>query len=41
MSTVLSKDAAYKRLEHPKGILRWDVELEAEASGEEGFFLGV
>ena len=39
MSTALSKDAAYKRLEHPKGILRWDVELEPEASSEKAFSL--
>ncbi len=39
VSTPLSKDAAYKRLEHPKGILRWDVGLEAEASGEKAFSL--
>ena len=39
MSTALSKDPAYKRLEHPKGILRWDVDLAAEANGEKAFSL--
>lgn len=39
VSETLSKDAAYKRLEQPKGILRWDIKLLAEASGENAFAL--
>ncbi len=35
MTDKLSKDPLYLRLEEPKGILRWDIEAPAEASGAE------
>jgi len=34
LKTPLSTDALYKRLEEPKGILRWDLKLAAKAAGE-------
>ncbi len=34
MSTELSKDAQYLRVDRPKGILRWDVPVPASSSGE-------
>jgi hypothetical protein len=33
MSDKLSEDAIYLRLDRPKGILRWDIEVPANASG--------
>ena len=35
LKTPLSTDALYERLEKPKGILRWDIKLAANAAGEE------
>jgi uncharacterized protein (TIGR02231 family) len=35
MTDKLSDDALYERLEKPKGILRWDLEVAADASGED------
>jgi hypothetical protein len=34
LTTPLSKDAVYARVERPKGILRWDTEAPANSSGE-------
>lgn len=34
-SDALSDDALYKRLERPKGILRWDIEVKPQAAGED------
>jgi hypothetical protein len=34
MKDTLSEDPLYLRLERPKGILRWDIEVPAKASGE-------
>lgn len=34
MSPELSDDPAYKRLERSKGILRWDLTIDANAAGE-------
>lgn len=39
MSADLSKDAQYARVERPKGLLRWDVQVPASASGEKAHFL--
>jgi uncharacterized protein (TIGR02231 family) len=33
LETALSTDALYERLEKPKGILRWDIKLAANAAG--------
>jgi hypothetical protein len=38
-SPELTKDALYERLERPKGILRWDVEVPAKAGGENAYAL--
>jgi len=35
MTDKLSDDPLYERLEKPKGILRWDLEVAADASGED------
>ena len=35
MSEDLSDDKLYARIEKPKGILRWEVEVPAGASGED------
>lgn len=34
MSDELSDDKLYVRREQPKGILRWEIDVPAEASGE-------
>lgn len=34
MKVPLSTDALYRRIEEPKGILRWDLKLAAKAAGE-------
>ena len=39
LETSLSKDPAYVKLERPKGILRWDIELEPETNGEEALLV--
>ena len=36
-STELSDDKIYRRLEQPKGILRWEIEVPALVSGEDAF----
>jgi len=38
-SPELAKDPLYLRLERPKGILRWDVDVPAQAAGEKVFAL--
>jgi hypothetical protein len=39
MSAELSKDAEYLRVDRPKGILRWDVNVPASSSGEKALLL--
>jgi hypothetical protein len=39
MSAELSKDPQYLRVDRPKGILRWDVQVPASASGEKAHLL--
>jgi uncharacterized protein (TIGR02231 family) len=39
MSVKLSENPAYLRLERPLGILRWDIEVPASASGEKASVL--
>ncbi len=39
MSTELSKDTQYLRVDRPKGILRWEVPVPASASGEKALLL--
>ena len=39
MEDALSKDPLYLRLDRPKGILRWDVEVPASASGEKAHII--
>jgi uncharacterized protein (TIGR02231 family) len=34
MSDKLSDDPLYKRIEQPKGIMRWDIEVPASSAGE-------
>lgn len=34
MNDKLSEDPLYKRIEQPKGILRWDIEVPANSAGE-------
>lgn len=34
-SEPLSQEALYQRMERPKGLLRWDIEVPARATGEE------
>jgi hypothetical protein len=36
-SLPLSEDATFKRVEAPKGLLRWDVQAPAQAAGEKAF----
>lgn len=36
-SAELSTDSAYVRLEKPRGVLRWDVQVPASATGEKTF----
>ncbi len=33
-SPELSTDADYRRIEHPEGLLRWDLDIDANASGD-------
>jgi hypothetical protein len=35
----LSNDKLYQRVERPKGILRWDIEVPASATGEDARFV--
>ncbi len=35
MSDELSDDKLYRRIEEPKGILRWDIQVPAKAAGED------
>lgn len=39
MTAKLSEDALYLRLQRPKGILRWDVEVPGKTLGEKAFTL--
>ncbi len=39
MSDKLSADLVYLRAERPKGILRWDVDVKAKASGDQAKFV--
>jgi uncharacterized protein (TIGR02231 family) len=39
MKDKLSEDPLYLRIERPKGILRWDIEVPAKASGEKARFV--
>ena len=39
-AVALSADPIYLRSERPKGILRWDVEVPAEATGEKAHEMG-